>query len=310
MLRFFLFRGVGEGRNKGKMKSWRTASVVWFTTGALLGSTGCTAIRRGVGSALAPAASQISQGILRQEDLQLARDGLPAYLLLLDAFADAYPHNARVLLAAADAQLAYATAFVSPEDSERQRLMFQKARDYGLRVLARNRRFARAQTAPFDSFQQSLKYFRKPDAPALLTTAIAWLLWIHASSDSPAALGETARALALMDRVKELDSNLRHGTVDLFYGIYYTILPLGGGRDLEKARYHFERAQQVAGPDYLPHQVALAEFYARYALDAELFQTTLQRVINARPQRSEFALANAVARERARILLSQIEEWF
>ncbi len=260
---------------------------------------------------ISPMASQLSEGLMHQEDIELVRDGAPAFLLVLDALAESHPDNPTVLLSAAEAQLAYATAFVDKSRRERARQMYRKARDYGLRTLIEtNPRFARARDADADTFAACLQSFRKADARALITTATAWVMWIIANSDSPAALGDMPRVLAMMERVRELDPGIRQGGVDLFYGIYYTVLPLGGGRDLDKARAHFERSMEIAGPDYLLTRVTFAEFYARYAFDRDLFERTLQDVVDAAPDVAEFTLMNAVAQMRARELLDQIDEYF
>ena len=88
------------------------------------------------------------------------------------------------------------------------------------------------------------------------------------------------------------------------------MLPLGGGRDLEKALACFERSMKVSGPDYLMARVTFAEFYARYAFDQELFETTLKQVLAAEPKESRFTLMNAVAKTRAQTLLDQVGDLF
>lgn len=273
--------------------------------------SGCTLIRKGAASLVTPMASQLSEGLMHQSDVELVRDGAPAFLLMLDALAEAHPDNVAVLLAASEAQLAYATAFVDKANRERAKTMFFKSKTYGQRALAqRHPRFAAALDGPIDGFVRSLRTFKKRDAPTLITTATAWVMWIIANSDSPAALGDMPKVLAMMDRVHALDPTIREGGVDLFYGIYYTVLPLGGGRDLDKARAHFERSMEIAGPDYLLTRVTFAEFYARYAFDPELFEHTLRQVLAAEPGVPEFTLMNAVAKMRAQTLLDQLDEYF
>lgn len=274
-------------------------------------SGGCALVRKGAARMVSPMASQLSAGLMHQNDVDLVREGAPAFLLMLDALAAAHPDNPAVLIAAADAQMAYATGFVGKDQKERQITMFHKAKTYGQRALARNRAFARALEANSqDDFVRSLRGFKKRDAGALFSTALSWVMWIIASSDSPAALGEMPRALALMERVQALDPDIREGGVDQFYGIYYTVLPLGGGRDLERARAHFERSMEVAGPDYLLNRVSFAEFYARYAFDQPLFESVLKAVLEAGPTVPEFTLMNAVAKTRAQGLLDQIDDLF
>jgi len=274
-----------------------------------LGS-GCTLVRKGAAKMISPMATQLSEGLMHQNDMELVRDGAPAFLLMLDALAEKNPDNAAVLLAAADAQMAYATGFVEKSNKTRTKIMYLKAKTYGIRALSKNKRFAKAIDAPLDDFVSSLRGFKKKDAGAMFTTASAWVMWIIASSDSPAALGEMPRALAMMERVQELDPEIREGGVDLFYGIYFTVLPLGGGRDLEKALSHFEKAIEIAGPDYLLARVTFAEFYARYAFNQELFETTLNEVLAAEPEASEYTLMNTVAQMRAQSLLDKTDDLF
>lgn len=274
------------------------------------GGSGCVLVRKGAAKIVSPMAMELSEGFMHQNDVDLVREGAPAFLLMLDALAEAHPDKPAVLIAAAEAQMAYAMGFVDQSQKERSKTMFLKAKTYGLRALSQNRRFARALGGSHDDFVQALSSFRKKDAEALLSTATAWVMWIIASSDSPAALGDMTKVLEMMKRVEALDSGIRQGGVDLFFGIYYTVLPLGGGRDLEKARGHFERSMEIAGPDYLLNRVTFAEFYARYAFDQELFERTLNQVIAADPKIPEFTLMNAVAKMRAQALLGQIDDLF
>ncbi len=233
------------------MKMYRTMVLLPALLVGCCLANGCALIRKGAARVISPMASQLSEGFMHESDVDLVREGAPAFLLMLDALAEAHPDNPAVLIAAADAQMAYATGFIDKENKERAKAMYLKAKTYGLRALARNKRFEAALDGPQDAFVQSLRGFKKKDAGALFTTASSWVMWIIASSDSPAALGDMPKVLAMMDRVQELDPGIREGGVDLFYGIYYTVLPLGGGRDLERALACFERSMDIAGPDYL-----------------------------------------------------------
>ena len=274
------------------------------------GGSGCLLVRKGAAKIVTPVAMELSDGFMRQTDVELVREGAPAFLLMLDALAEAHPDKPAVLIAAAEAQMAYAMGFLDKSQKERAKSMFLKAKTYGLRALSCNRKFAQAQEGSYEEFVHALGHFKKKDADALLSTATSWVMWIIASSDSPAALGDMPKVLAMMERVKELDPRIRQGGVDLFYGIYYTVLPLGGGRDLDRARRHFERSIAVAGPDYLLNRVTFAEYYARYAFDQELFERTLRNVLAAEPAVPEFTLMNAVAQARARALLAQMDDLF
>ena len=67
---------------------------------------------------------------------------------------------------------------------------------------------------------------------------------------------------------------------------------------------------KIAGADYRLNQVTFAEYYARYAFDRDLFESTLKQVLAAQPDVPEFTLMNAVAKMRAQALLAQADELF
>ncbi|MBU1693257.1 MAG: TRAP transporter TatT component family protein [Verrucomicrobia bacterium] len=272
--------------------------------------SGCAVIRGGVGRAMAPMAADLAASLQRQSDVELVREGAPAYLLLLDGLADSKSPQPQLLLAAAEANTAYAMAFLDQTERERARAFHARAREYGLDVLRRNRRFRAAERAPLMDYEAAVRSFRKRDAPALFTTATAWINWILASSDSVEALAQLGRAVALMQRVLELDPDYRMGGAHLFFGLYYAVQPLGAGRDMQKAQAHFQRVFELAGPDYLLARVTYAEYYARYAFDRELFEATLKEVLAPREDPPDFRLMNAVARLRAQALLARVEEFF
>ena len=173
------------------------------------GGSGCVLVRKGAAKVVSPMAMELSEGFMHQNDVDLVREGAPAFLLMLDALAEAHPDKPAVLIAAAEAQMAYAMGFVDQSQKERSKTMFLKAKTYGLRALSRNRRFARALSGSHDDFVQALSSFRKKDAGALLSTATSWVMWIIASSDSPAALGDMPKVLEMMKRVQALDPGIR-----------------------------------------------------------------------------------------------------
>lgn len=271
---------------------------------------GCAFLRTGMTGALTPVAEELAASLQKQSDLELVRQGAPAYLLLLDGLVETRPGHPRLLLAAADAHTAYAMAFLDASDHTRARAFYARARDYGLEVLRRNRRFRHAEGGSQEAFQRALASFRKRDTAALFTTATAWANWILASRDSMEALAQFPRVVALMERVLELDPGHRLGGAHLFFGLYYALQPRGAGRDLEKSKAHFQRIFDLAGPDYLLARVAYAEYYARYAFDRDLFESTLREVLAPREDPPVFRLMNAVARLRARMLLDRADEFF
>ena len=59
----------------------------------------------------------VAKASYKQSDLRLVREGMPAYLMLMDGMVEGWPDNERLLLAAAQAYSSYATAFVGADDT-------------------------------------------------------------------------------------------------------------------------------------------------------------------------------------------------
>jgi tetratricopeptide (TPR) repeat protein len=282
--------------------------VLVMLVAMILGS-GCSLLRKGAGAMMTPMAGDLAKSLQHQQDYDLVEEGAPTYLLLLDGLVESSPDNPDLLLAASSAQTAYAAAFLDKSEAARARIMYGKARDYGLRILCRNKKFKKVQDQPVDVFKSALPSFRQKDVPALYATATAWTGWII-NSGSVEAIAQFPKAMALMERVMELDPSYQKGGPDMYFGVYYAVQPLGAGRDLEKSKAHFEKAMEYAGPDYLLPRVAFAEYYARYAFDQELFEKTLNGVLDQNVDTPDFRLMNEAARRRATALLERMDDLF
>lgn len=121
--------------------------------------------------AVTPMAQQLSDGMMYQSDMDLVREGAPAFLLLLDALVEAHPDHPALLLAAAEARLAYASGFLDDDQRDRVRAMYAQARDHGVQALSRNRHFARALDGSIDDFEEALQHFRKREHTLMNTMA-------------------------------------------------------------------------------------------------------------------------------------------
>ncbi|HHJ17048.1 MAG TPA: hypothetical protein ENJ80_10155, partial [Gammaproteobacteria bacterium] len=129
--------------------------------------------------------------------------------------------------------------------------------------------------------------------------------------DDPGRIAQLAGTERLMARVRELRPDYYYGGVYLFYGVYYGgRAPMLGG-DFAKAEQNFARAGEVTGGKLLMIDVLQAEYLERQRLERQRFRQLLERVIND-PVGSfpEMALANQIARQRARHLLAREADWF
>lgn len=259
---------------------------------------------------VAPLVEEVGKASARQSDPQMVREGMPAYLMLLDGMIEVFPDNERLLIGAAQAYASFASLFVADQDPEYAKYLYGRGKDYALRALERKGMKDPLGKKP-DAFRDGLGRFSKREVPYLFWTATCWASWINLSQDSMEAMAQLPKVEWMMKRVLELDEGFSYGGPHLFMGIWLASRPKIAGGDLKKAQEHFLKAIDLGRGRFLMAYVYYADFFARRALDKELFVATLQKVVDAPLEdASELTLSNAVAKKKAKELLSRAEEYF
>jgi hypothetical protein len=251
----------------------------------------------------------VAKASSRQSDLRLIREGMPAYLLLMDGMVEAWPGNDRLLIAAAQGYSSYAS-LLGDQEKEYARDLYGKARKYGLKSLEA-RGLKRPVETPFDDFKEGLKQLGKKDVPFVFWTAACWAGWISLNLESMEALAELPRVEGMMRRVLELDETFYYGGAHLFMGIWFSSRPKGFGGDLKIAQQHFLKALELGEGKFLMAYVYYADDYARKALDQDLFRSLLQKVQGTPADISpDLTLLNTVAKKKAEELMTHMDEYF
>jgi tetratricopeptide (TPR) repeat protein len=252
----------------------------------------------------------VAKAAYKQSDLRIIRQGMPAYLMLMDGMVEAWPDNEQLLIAAAQAYSSFASVFGSDQDKEYLKLISTKARAYALRALVQ-RGFKDPIQSSFDDFEEAVQASGKKDVPYIFWSATCWAGWIMMNLDSMEAMAELPRVELMMRRALELDEGFYYGGPHLFMGMWFAARPAIAGGDLEKAKRHFLRALDLGEGKFLMAYVYYADNYARRALDKDLFVTTLQKVLETPADCSpELTLLNTVAQQKAKELLGRVDELF
>lgn len=252
----------------------------------------------------------ISKSANKQSDLRVIREGMPAYLMLIDGMVEAVPNNARLLITAAQAYASFASAFIEDADKNYARVLFAKAKGYSLQALE-IRGLKDPVTSAFNEFEAAVNRLGKDDVPYLFWTGTCWGSWIRLNLGSIAAVAELPRVEALMKRVLKLDEQFYYGGPHLFMGILFASRPQIAGGDLNKARYHFKKALAFSQDVFLMTRVYFATHYARKTLDRELFTASLQKVLDTPADTvAQLTLLNTVAHQKAQELLAQADDFF
>ncbi len=272
----------------------------------LLGLDGCSTITSSASSQLA---ENVTRGLLSQDDLDIARLGTPAYLVLIDGLIESNPGDAAMFTAGADLYSAYASAFV--KDATRRKRLTQKALDYSRRALCLQvPESCNMHQLPHSKFLPLLNTVGENSVAILYSYAASWIGWIQAHRDNLAAVAELPKAQSALERVLVLDEDFKQGDAHLYLGVLHSLIPPSLGGKHGVAKKHFERAVELSGGRNLMAKVLYAEHYARMNFNRPLHDELLNAVTAADPRQTGYTLSNVLAQERAQALLADADDFF
>ncbi len=163
-----------------------------------------------------------------EEDPAFARAAFPAQLKLLEELLYNSPENEKLLILASEGFAGYSFLFLEDSEPIRAAAFYKRGRDYAMRALALQKKFANIGTENSDLLSSDLKKASMDDVPALFWAAFNWAGAINLEKDSPAALSQIPRVVAMMRRVKELNPGFYFAGPELFFGSYYSRSPVLG----------------------------------------------------------------------------------
>jgi hypothetical protein len=200
--------------------------------------TGCARI---AASASAGMADNLSAAILDQDDPELVREGMPAFMLLLDSMVRSSPNDPDTLGAAARLYAVYGIAFV--DDPERAKTLTARARNYGARALcAQQKKACNLDSLAFEDYEEVIGRLESRDADALYSYSIGYLAYIRANSEDFTALTGLPKVEFALDRLLMVGAGDDAGAANMYLGILNTLRPPALGGKPEVGREYFETA--------------------------------------------------------------------
>jgi len=291
----------------------RLIITILFLNILLFGISGCTSFKSNlVVDSSKLASANITEAANQNSDFEMVRDGLPGGLLQMDGFIKMAPDDKELLLSAAESNSGYAFLFVQDENKPRATKLFKKAKEYAFRVLNQNPAFKDACDKSKVEFVEALKTFDKEDVPALYLGMNSWLSYIGlANAEDPSLLMDLPKVEAMMDRILELDETYKYGAIHAVIGTYHAAKPEIFGGKPKESKKHFEKAFEISERKFLIWHLLLAKFYSVQVQDRDLFEETLEEVIEAPEDLlPEQNFANEAARHKAKALLEKVDTLF
>jgi hypothetical protein len=251
------------------------------------------------------------QVLNEEQDLRLAQTAIESNLKLLESVLRSDPENERFLLLASIGYSSYALGFVEDDSLARAAALYLRGKEYGMRILSKNRALAAALSRSADDVRAALATMSKDDVPAVFWTATGWGSYIAASLTDPAALADLPKVEAMMRFALEKDPAYFYSGPDFFLGTLYGSRPRILGGDPDTSRKHFDDCLRRTGGKFLMAYVYMARSNAVQTQDRELFDRCLAAVdttsLDVLP---EARLSNAIAKRKAALLRARAGDLF
>jgi TRAP transporter TatT component family protein len=273
-------------------------------------------------NALGNALAQGGSSYAREDDPELVWEAVPFGLKTVEGLLEQAPRHKGLLFAAASGFVQYGYGrvqqdadFVEKTDlaratelRARARRLYLRSLGYGFRGLEVDfpglRERLRQEGAP------ALARTRKEHVPLLYFTGLAWFAAISISKDDSELTADQGQAEALMRRALALDEGYDRGALHDFF-ISWEGRGESVGGSFERARAHFDRAQELAGGRRVSAYVNFAETVSVARQDRPQFERMLKDGLAVDPDAvPDMRLASLVYQKRARWLLSRTDELF
>ena len=257
-------------------------------------------------------------------DYELARAGIAASIMQLEAMHSVSPDNEDLSLTLASSYVGYAVGWVEvdmekTEDQgrfdeaarlrQRAELMYRRARDLAVSVMRhRDEGIDEALEAKPATLKRYLEqhYPDKGDVAPVFWAASAWGSIMNVTEDMAVIVALPA-VRTLIEHSIKLEPGFEMAGGLQFLGGFYAQFPAQFGGSPEKGRQYFEQALQLTGRRAHLVQVNYARFYALTQNDKPLFLSLLREVVSAGDQGQTYRLANKIARAHAELLLAKAD---
>jgi hypothetical protein len=268
---------------------------------------------------------EVASPALNQEsDPELARLAAPASLKTVEGFHLASPGNETLITILARGYCEYSFGFLefdvqkanargddatATEIGQRATGLFLRCMNYGLKLLGGG--WEKALYADQATFDKQVSGAGKGDVPGMFFTALGLAQAINLNRDDIEMVAFLPKALAMFERVAQLDGNFYNGGAHMALGMLYSARGEAVGGDPERGKKAFDAAIAVTGGKFLMPRVLMAQAYATITNNRELFHSTLVQVLETSPAVfPDQRLANELAHRRARFLLEREKEIF
>ncbi len=300
-------------------------SAPWIVVLAFVGLTGC--VSEFAADATAAFLAEAAPGARAHFDYETAGVAAANGIVQLEGMRRVSPGNDQLTLLLAQGYVVYAFGWVMSDYDE---AVFAVDFDRADRIKQRGYlMYSRAESLMHKLFverdpgvekvlhdpDQLLAYLRQEyDDPEEDVEMVLWwaLTWGSTITNSPDfdALMDLTTVKTLARHAMELDERYENAGALAMLGGFESSYPEALGGNWKLGRQYFERAIELTQRRNHLHLINFARTYAVNAQDKALFLSLINEVLQAPDQGNEFRLSNKVARRRAQVYISHVDDWF
>jgi hypothetical protein len=280
--------------HRGGFRTAPVAALLAVVAVAWLAAAGCsirTMAIRETGAMMKDGVTAVSS----EEDIELARIGMPGNLKTAEIMLTGDPENPDILYMLAQGYASYAFMMLEDEidladaagDSARvselkvrASALYARAQGYARRMFVPEV-IAKFEAGSLDDVRAEVAKLKAEQAPALFWYTYSWAGRINLDQANPERIAELPRVEILIQRVVDLDPGYFHGLPLLTAGGVWAGRPPMFGGDLAKGRAFFEAGLKASDDKFLLGHFLLAKYYAVQSQDVALYCSELQTVLDA-----------------------------
>ena len=260
-------------------------------------ASGCMpTMRLGIGMAH-PAIENIEASLFRQNNLDLAKRGLPGTIMLLEGLLANAPNDLMLQVVAVKAYIGLGM-LIEDESPAEATALYSKGTEWGMMALKQHRGFRKALAEGKNMIEAARQVKSKRFVPALLWTAACMGSAVLLNIDDPMIAVDLGAVNALVNQACALEDTYFHGFAYIFVGTVNSILPAAFGGDRQRAEAAFKTISTLNEEKLLLSKVFYAQFFLT---DLSRSKEIMQGVIDA-PEKlmPDIELMNQIAKAKAR----------
>ncbi|OQX61594.1 MAG: hypothetical protein B5M56_08615 [Desulfococcus sp. 4484_241] len=269
---------------------------------AIMTASGCTHMMRTGITIAHPALENMETSLFREGNLELAREGLPGTIMLLNGMLETSPDDMLLLTMAVKAYVGLGM-MIEDESPNRATALYARGTEFGIRALKHNRCFRKA-LENGERISEAVRCIKSEKyLPALVWTLASMGANVLLNVDDPMIAIDLGNVRAMASQAVSIDSDYFYGFANLFVGVANSMLPPAFGGDREKAKKAFDAISKMNDGKFLLSKVYYARFYVT---DSNEARQIWQSVADA-PDRliPEIELINQIAKAKARHYLKR-----